>query len=79
MTGVLQNHSRKYEIPINTIDFSFDVLTKKPEEITEGPDDGVICCGMFLEGARWDAENAVVVDSKVHSPPTPFDYTTLIK
>ena len=65
MTGVLQNHSRKYEIPINAIDFSFEVLTVPAEDIKEGPEDGVICCGMFLEGARWDADNAVVVDSKV--------------
>jgi len=64
MTGVLQNHSRKYGIPINAIDFSFDVLTMSTGEITEGPEDGVICGGMFLEGARWDAENSVVVDPK---------------
>jgi dynein heavy chain len=68
MTGVLQNHSRKYEIPINAIDFSFEILTKATDEITEGPEDGVICCGMFLEGARWDAERAVVVDPKVPLP-----------
>ena len=33
--------------------------------LEEGPDDGVICDGMFLEGARWDSPSWLVEVSRV--------------
>ena len=63
MTGTLQNHSRKYQLPINTLDFSFRVLYGSADDITQAPEDGVVCYGMWMEGARWDAEAGKLADS----------------
>ena len=57
MTGVLQTHARQYRIAIDQLNFVFSVLTEeKPEEVEEKPEDGVICYGMFMDGARWNRD-----------------------
>ncbi len=64
MTGALQNHARKYQIPIDTLNFSFKVLPMyKPEEVQAGPDDGVYIFGLFLDSARWDDERMMIAES----------------
>lgn len=62
LTGVLQNHSRKYGIPINALDFRFEVQ-QEPQEKIEGPEDGVVVYGFFMEGARYSKETTQIVDS----------------
>lgn len=64
MTASLQTYARKHMQAIDTLNFDFTVLKEKPEELTTGPDDGVYVYGLYLEGARFDYENNVVVDSK---------------
>jgi len=63
MTGTLQNHSRKYRLPVNTLDFSFTVLEGTEDDIRDAPDDGVVCYGLWMEGARWDASRRLLSDS----------------
>jgi dynein heavy chain len=66
MTGVLQNHSRKYKIPIDTLQFAFEVLdVYERSEVEQPPQDGVFIDGLYLDGARWDDELRVVADSKL--------------
>jgi len=62
LTGVLQNHARKYGIPINALDFRFEVQQEPVEKIA-GPEDGVVVYGLFMEGARYDPSCSRVVDS----------------
>eukprot|EP01029_Cantina_marsupialis_P009144 TRINITY_DN2137_c0_g5_i1.p1 TRINITY_DN2137_c0_g5~~TRINITY_DN2137_c0_g5_i1.p1 ORF type:complete len:3984 (-),score=1416.37 TRINITY_DN2137_c0_g5_i1:203-12154(-) len=65
MTGALQNHSRKYALPIDTLNFSFDIFEEEdPDELSEDktPEDGVLINGLFMDGARWDAENQLIED-----------------
>uniref|UniRef100_A0A8B9MD76 Dynein axonemal heavy chain 1 n=1 Tax=Accipiter nisus TaxID=211598 RepID=A0A8B9MD76_9AVES len=50
LTGTLQNFARKSVISIDTISFSFKVMS----ELTRHPDEGCYIHGLFLEGARWD-------------------------
>jgi dynein heavy chain len=49
----LQNHARKYQIPIDTLNFGFKVM---PFEDVDGvptpPDDGLYVSGMYIDGAR---------------------------
>ena len=63
MTSVLQSHARKYAIAIDTLSFAFSVTTIGREEVSEAPEDGVLCHGMFMDGARFDWEASLVADS----------------
>lgn len=50
---------------IDTLTYKFDVMREDPAEVTEGPDDGIYCHGLWLEGERrlhlfdtvWDKTN----------------------
>ena len=42
----------------------FDVVKEAHTEITEGPDDGVYCYGLYMEGARWDHDEQFMRVSK---------------
>jgi len=73
LTGTLQNFARKYEHPIDRIDFMTHVLKVADENgITDPPEDGCYIFGMFLEGARWDAEKFVLVESRAKELYTQF-------
>lgn len=57
MTGTLQTFARKYQVAIDELTFKYEILSRAtPSEIEQGPDDGVIVYGLFLEGARFDRE-----------------------
>merc|ERR1712176_257455 len=56
-TGARQNYARKHKCAIDTVDFDF--LWRKEidgSEISAKPEDGVYIYGLWLEGARWNAE-----------------------
>jgi dynein heavy chain len=67
LTGVLQNHARKYNIPIDSLQFNYDVKLLDEEDIAENEnaeiEDGALISGLFLEGARWDREKQLIQDS----------------
>uniref|UniRef100_A0A8C4X3E5 Dynein heavy chain n=1 Tax=Erpetoichthys calabaricus TaxID=27687 RepID=A0A8C4X3E5_ERPCA len=48
LTGVLQNHARKSQVPIDQLNFQF--------HLTEYHTDGVYIKGIFIEGASWDTK-----------------------
>ncbi|CAL7933869.1 unnamed protein product [Xylocopa violacea] len=55
LTGVLQNYARKHKIPIDRLDFEFEV-TAFETEVKTSPSYGVYISGLFLEGARWNRQ-----------------------
>ncbi|KAI8925763.1 dynein heavy chain and region D6 of dynein motor-domain-containing protein [Entophlyctis helioformis] len=69
LTGVLQNHARKFNIPIDTLGFNFRVKDfdvddpRVAAEAESTEEDGVLISGMFMEGARWDREKRLLQDS----------------
>ena len=64
MTGSLQNHARKYQLPIDELRFSFKMESyRTPDEVPGPPDDGVYIHGIYFDGARWDHGNRTVADS----------------
>lgn len=64
MTASLQTFARKHMEAIDGLNFAFEILEAPPEKIEEGPDDGVYCYGLYLEGARFDPAVNSIVDSK---------------
>ena len=51
-TGVLQNHARKYQIPIDTLNFVFEIQSQMDDhEMTDAPEDGVYVSGVFIDGS----------------------------
>ncbi|CAG9772694.1 unnamed protein product [Ceutorhynchus assimilis] len=60
LTGTLQNFARKYVVSIDTINFRFKVLNYYPKDRQS---DGCCIWGLFLEGARWNADLAILDES----------------
>ena len=63
MTGTLQTHARKYQVAVDELNFKFAVFNCEPDEVEEAPNDGVLCYGMWLEGARFNRDTAFVDES----------------
>ena len=65
LTGVKQNHARKEKVPIDTVNWSFVCLPEgadapgRPE-----PGQGAHVEGLFLDGARWDADSKLLAEQR---------------
>lgn len=65
LTAILQNYSRKYHYPIDTVSFSFVMKSESIEELSIMiPSDGSYIYGLYLEGARWDNTIQSLIDPK---------------
>jgi len=62
LTASKQNFARKETIPIDAIDFRFEMLPAKSYD--SAPNVGVYAYGLFLEGARWDASTRSLDESE---------------
>lgn len=52
-------------IAIDRLDFDYEIKDDlSPADIKEGPKDGCLIYGLFLEGCRWDYENHQLTDSR---------------
>lgn len=55
MTGALQTHARRYQLPIDQLNFSFIIKAMEgPEDVGDPPNDGMYISGLYLEAGRWD-------------------------
>jgi dynein heavy chain, axonemal len=66
LTGTLQNFARKYTVAIDELSYEYELynLTEQ-DNLEERPVDGAYIKGLFLEGAGWNFEEKVLVDSNV--------------
>ena len=61
----MQNYARKHVVAIDELSFDFKVYDEiEPADVTEKPEDGVYCFGLYLEGARWNKTIHMLDDSK---------------
>ncbi|DAZ96773.1 TPA: hypothetical protein N0F65_005771 [Lagenidium giganteum] len=56
MTGTIQNHARKYKVPIDSLSFQFIMLPQEIADLVTRPEDGCYTYGLFIEGSRWNKE-----------------------
>jgi dynein heavy chain len=54
LTAAKQNFSRKYGVPIDCLQFDFEILAV--ESVLNSPVDGVYVSGLFLDGAKWNRQ-----------------------
>eukprot|EP00929_Paragymnodinium_shiwhaense_P087551 TRINITY_DN476_c0_g7_i1.p1 TRINITY_DN476_c0_g7~~TRINITY_DN476_c0_g7_i1.p1 ORF type:complete len:2666 (-),score=827.08 TRINITY_DN476_c0_g7_i1:96-7328(-) len=62
LTGVLQNFARSQKIAIDRVMWNYEVQ-EKDFQTDESPSNGAYINGLFMNGARWDHENMVIMDS----------------
>ena len=64
LTAVLQSFSRKYQIAIDILNFSFDFQPfNSVDQIQEVSEDGCYVYGLYMEGCRWDLESLQLEES----------------
>jgi len=64
ITGTMQNNARKYQIPIDTITFSYVMCEEREDGNYAAPEDGSLVYGLFMDGARWDAASKKLQESR---------------
>jgi len=65
LTAVMQQMSRKNEWPLDKMVLQCDVTKKNKEDFNTPPREGAYIHGLFMEGARWDAQAGTVAESKL--------------
>lgn len=67
LTGTLQNYARQVQEAIDTISFGFalqPLSVKHDDGDVVRPKKGTLVYGMYMEGARWDAERHTLTESR---------------
>ena len=64
LTGTLQNYSRKNNLAIDRLNFSYNIKDDRTyKDIKEKPEDGCYIYGMYLEGCKYDSTTHQLEDS----------------
>ncbi|OHT12593.1 Dynein heavy chain family protein [Tritrichomonas foetus] len=62
LTAVLQNHSRKHQVPIDKLSFEAKVLPNTVDSLAHPAPDGAYIHGMYFDGAKWDKDEFCLTD-----------------
>ncbi|XP_053528697.1 dynein axonemal heavy chain 9 isoform X1 [Artibeus jamaicensis] len=73
LTAIMQSMARKNKWPLDQMALQCDVTKKNREEFRSPPREGAYIHGLFMEGARWDAQAGVITEAKLKdlTPPMP--------
>lgn len=64
ITGCMQNHARKYQVPVDTVTYDYAMRDDVSPETAVAPEDGALVHGLFVEGARWDETTHLLQESR---------------
>ncbi|KAM9845080.1 LOW QUALITY PROTEIN: dynein axonemal heavy chain 11-like [Aulostomus maculatus] len=65
LTAVMQSLARKNEWPLDKVNLTVDVTKKFKEEFNQPAREGAYMYGLYLEGARWDTQAAVITEARL--------------
>ena len=64
ITAVQQVYARANQLPLDVMKFRTEVTRMQPGDIEEYSDEGTYIHGLTMEGARWDQDLGMLMDSK---------------
>ncbi|NWV19290.1 DYH9 protein, partial [Origma solitaria] len=65
LTAVMQTTARKNKWPLDKMTLQCDVTKKSREDFASAPREGAYVHGLFMEGARWDAQAGIITDARL--------------
>uniref|UniRef100_A0A8C2YH93 Dynein axonemal heavy chain 9 n=1 Tax=Coturnix japonica TaxID=93934 RepID=A0A8C2YH93_COTJA len=65
LTAIMQSTARKNEWPLDKMTLQCDVTKKNREDFASPPREGAYIHGLFMEGARWDAQTGIITDARL--------------
>ena len=93
LAAISQNYARKYRVSIDSLQFKFEMQNAfyDESEVDVGElfdeetrfalknNDGVLLCGLFMDGAKWSREYNSILDSKQRFTPVPHILCKMIE
>ncbi|OHT01787.1 Dynein heavy chain family protein [Tritrichomonas foetus] len=67
LTAVLQNHSRKYSVPIDKLRFEAKIMDEDADALVHPAADGTYIHGLYFDGARWDKSIRTLEDTDTNA------------
>ena len=64
LTCLLQNYARKYAIPIDQLNFNFEIIDSEFDIENEEVGDSTFIYGLFLEGAGFDYKSMSLIEAE---------------
>uniref|UniRef100_A0A8C4UZ95 Dynein axonemal heavy chain 17 n=1 Tax=Falco tinnunculus TaxID=100819 RepID=A0A8C4UZ95_FALTI len=65
LTAIMQSAARKNGWPLDKMTLQCDVTKKNREDFASPPREGAYVHGLFMEGARWDAQAGIITDARL--------------
>uniref|UniRef100_A0A1A8IU56 Dynein, axonemal, heavy chain 11 n=1 Tax=Nothobranchius kuhntae TaxID=321403 RepID=A0A1A8IU56_NOTKU len=80
LTAVLQSIARKNQWPLDKMTLTVDVTKKMKDDFGHPPREGAYIHGLFMEGARWDVQSAVIAEAVLRdlTPAMPVLYVRAV-
>jgi hypothetical protein len=93
LAAISQNYARKYKISIDSLvfkyeiqndlvedsDMNIDTLFENNPKYNLNNEDGLLICGMYMDGGIWEREKNIILDSPQRFAPLPHFLCKLIK